>query len=291
MITSDYIDYICHKIRLEDRSAVEAIRLKERHVLSSHAFVSLFLWQGSMELSLCLRKDAFFVRTGAKGENAWMFPCGSPAQKLHFLKVMADTPDFSLHYVREEDMNFVEELLPGRFHFIETRGDAEYIYHRAAQVDMPGRTYKNLRAKVHRARNRHNWRICTLEAASLQEVTQVMHTWRNHHGSKGDLDVALLAIQKHVQLGLQGIVLRDETGVQAVALGSVIAPGVFDLHVTKTLLPGLDSYLKWELYQRLPSDVKWIDQEEDLDLPGLRTNKLESQPDRLIPLWKGVPKK
>lgn len=284
-------DYIYHKIRLEDRDVVEAIRLKERHVLSSHAFVSLYLWQGSMDLSLCLQKDAFFVHIGARGENAWMFPCGSRTQKLDFLNVMADTPDFSLHYVREEDINFVEEYMPGRFDFIETRGDAEYVYHRAAQVDMPGGNYKNLRAKVHRARDRHNWRICTLESVSLQEVTKVIHAWKNHHGSKGDVDVALLAIRQHVELGLQGIVLRDEIGVQAVALGSVIAPGVFDLHVTKTLLPGLDGYLKWELYQRLPSTVEWIDQEEDLDLPGIRTNKMESQPDRLIPLWKGVPKK
>ncbi len=284
-------DYICHKIRLEDKDAVEAIRIKERHVLSSHAFVSLYLWQSSMDLSLCLQKDAFFVRIGARGKNAWMFPCGSRAQKLNFLNVMSSTPDFSLHYLREEDIKVVEEFLPGRFHFVETRGDAEYVYHRAAQLHMSGGTYKNLRAKIHRARDRHNWQICTLEASSLPEITQVMHTWRNLHGSKGDVEVALLATQQHMELGLQGIVLRDETGIQAVALGSVIAPGVFDLHVTKTLLPGLDGYLKWELYQRLPSSVEWINQEEDLDLPGLRTNKLESQPDRLISLWKGVLKK
>lgn len=284
-------DYPCHTIRLEYREAVEAIRLQEGHGLSSHAFVSLFLWQRPMELSLCLRKDAFFVRVGVRGENAWMFPCGSVTQKLDFLRIMVDTPGFSLHYVREEDMDFLEEFMPGQFQFTEARGDAEYVYYRASQLDMPGRAYKNLRTKVRRARDRHDWQICTMDASSLPEVVQVMHTWTNHRGSKGDLEVALLALQKHVELGLQGIVLRDKTGVQAVALGSVIAPGVFDLHVTKTLLPGLDGYLKWELYQRLPSAVEWIDQEEDLDLPGLRTNKLESQPDRLIPLWKGVPKR
>lgn len=283
-------EYLCHKICLDDREAVEAIRLQEGHVLSSHAFVSLFLWQGPMNLSLCLKEDAFFVRMGARGENAWMFPCGSSAQKLNFLRSMVDTPEFSLHYVREEDMEFLEEFLPGRFRFTETRGDAEYVYNRSDQLNMPGGAYKNLRTKVHRARDRHNWNIRTLDDTSLAEAAQVMRVWRNHHGSPGDLDVALLALRQHTELGLQGIIMRDETGVQAVALGSVIAPGIFDLHVTKTLLSGMDSYLKWEFYQRLSGTVEWIDQEEDLDLPGLRTNKLESQPDRLIPLWKGVPK-
>ena len=50
----------------------------------------------------------------------------------------------------------------------------------------------------------------------------------------------------------------------------------------------IDSYLKWELYSHLPETVRVVNLEEDLNLPGLRTSKLESLPE-LIPLWKGVP--
>ena len=54
------------------------------------------------------------------------------------------------------------------------------------------------------------------------------------------------------------------------------------------LMHNIDGYLKWTLYSCLPETIQWINLEEDLNLPGLRTSKLESLPE-LIPLWKGVP--
>lgn len=281
--------YHSRAIALEDRAAVDAIRLQTGHTLSSHAFVSLYLWQRAMGLSICLHENAFFVQIQSRGENAWMFPCGTKEIKLSFLRAGSNTPGFSLHYVREEDIDFLNDCLPGLFAFSETRGDAEYLYSRTAQLEMPGGAYKNLRVKVRRAKERHCWQVCTLDADSLTEAADTMLAWHSQRGDPGDLDVGLLALRQYRELGMHGVILRDEAGVQAVALGSLIAPGVFDLHVTKTLMPGLDAYLKWELYRRLSDTVEWIDQEEDLDFPGLRTNKLESKPDKLIPLWKGVP--
>ena len=75
---------------------------------------------------------------------------------------------------------------------------------------------------------------------------------------------------------------------RATAYGSCITNDVFDLHVAKTVMHNIDSYLKWELYSHLPETVRVVNLEEDLNLPGLRTSKLESLPE-LIPLWKGVP--
>lgn len=284
------LHYNCQTITLKERESVEAIRLRAGHALSSHAFVSLYLWQVDMGLSLCLQKDVFFVRIQSRGENAWMFPCGTSDEKIKFLRAGANSPNFSLHYMREEDIQFLDDCLPGLFSYAEMRGDAEYIYARAAQVDMTGGAYKNLRVKVRRAETRHNWQVCALDAASLPEIADAMRAWQSQRATLGDLNVGLLALRQHAELGLEGIVLRDETGVQAVAMGSVIAPGVFDLHVTKTRLPGVDAYLRWELYRRLSDTVEWIDQEEDLDLPGLRINKMDAKPDKLVSIWKGVPR-
>ena len=96
------------------------------------------------------------------------------------------------------------------------------------------------------------------------------------------------ALEQYDALGFTGILLENEEGLQAMAFGSCITEDTFDLHVTKTLLPSVDCYLKWELYRRLPETIRWINQEEDLGLPGLRTNKTESGPEVIVPLWKGV---
>lgn len=266
---------------------MEAIRARAGHRLSAHAFASLFLWQESLGLSLCLRDDAFFVRFQARGANAWFFPCGSREEKLAFLRQGLSSPAFTLYYLRQEDVRFLEEHFPGRFTFTPTRGDSEYIYDRSAQLELRGGAYKNLRSKIHKARDRHQWRIHPLGPRTYALAELVIRLWQAHREGPGDLQVALLALDKFEALEMTGIVLESEDGPQAVAFGSLIAPDMFDLNVTKTLLPSLDSYLKWELYQRLPPQVLRINQEEDLDLPGLRTNKEESVPLEIVPLWKG----
>lgn len=285
----DCTQWQCRPVQLEDRSAVEAIRARAGHQISAHAFTSLFLWQKVMGLSICLREDAFFVRFEQRGENAWFYPCGSEEEQVRFLRWGLKTPDFSLHYMRQEDVEFVQEHFPGKFRFEEARGDSEYICDRQAQVEMPGGTYRNLRAKVRKARERHNWQIQRISTENLEAAKKVVHDWEKLREKTGDGDAALIGLEKFEELGLQGIMMGTEAGPQAIAYGAVIAPDVFDFHVEKTLMPSIVNYVKWELYQRLPDQIRWINLEEDLNLPGLKNNKLQAVPAAIVPLWKGVP--
>lgn len=285
----DHIQQRCRPVILGDRPAMEEIRAQAGHTLSAHAFVSLFLWQGRMNLSVCLEKDAFFVRFGKRGKNAWFYPCGSREAQARFLQAGLDCPDFSLHYIRQEDLDFVQNQFPGRFRFEEARGDWEYICDRQNQEALPGKPFRNLRAKVRKAQKRFDWSVIPMDPSHRSEAEQVVRMWEAGREADGDGDVVMTGMDFFEELGLRGILLSDQEGPKAMAFGSVIAPGIFDLHATKTLVPRIDSYLKWELYRHLPPEVLWINQEEDLDIPGLRTNKEESVPDHLIPLWKGYP--
>ena len=275
-----------YPLSMEARSEVERIRALEGHALSAHAFASLFLWQEEMKLSVCLRENALLVRCAARGENAYFFPCGSETGKLELLRDLGEPPGLSLHYVRAQDRLFLSRYWPGRFVFEKLRGDAEYIYCLTDQLNLQGGAYKNLRAKIHKAQNRYDWKVIDLDQTCLERAADVILGWRGPLG--GDRQVAMRAVEYFDALGLQGVLLENGQGPQAVAMGSCITPDTFDLHVTKTLLPGIDSYLKWELYRRLPPTVQWINQEEDLNLPGLRTNKRESIPSSITPLWKGI---
>ena len=67
----------CRSIQLTDQPGIDAVRARQGHTLSAHAFTSLFLWQKALKLSVCLEEDGFFVRFALRGENAWFYPCGS----------------------------------------------------------------------------------------------------------------------------------------------------------------------------------------------------------------------
>ena len=144
----DTMQQRCRPIQLEDRPIIDEIRAKTGHTLSAHAFTSLYLWQNALKLSVCLEGDAFFIRFLLRGENAWFYPCGSEEAQIRFLQMGLECQDFSLHYVRQEDMDFIQKQFPDRFRFEEAWGDSEYICDRMAQIEMQGGAYRNLRAKV-----------------------------------------------------------------------------------------------------------------------------------------------
>lgn len=276
----------CRPVRMPDRPAIEEIRARAGHTISAHAFASLFLWQGRMNLSVCLEDDALFVRFGQRGENAWFYPCGSEEAQLRFLQAGLDSPDFSVHYVRREDLDFIQTHFPGRFRFEEARGDSEYLCSRAEQESLPGGKYRKLRSKVNRGKHCCDWKVMAICRENLPACRMIVENWE--HEGISDREVALFSLEHFEELNMTGILLESEEGPQAIAYGSMIAEDVFDLHVAKTIMHNIDSYLKWSLYSRLPEEVRWINLEEDLNIPGLRTSKLESVPE-LIPLWKGVP--
>ena len=104
-------------IRLEQRFHIERIRQKYGHVLSSHAFASLFLWKEQMKLQIVPEDDAFFVKTGLQGSDVWFFPCGQKRDTLEFIEQHMDNPSFGMVYLREEDKCMLESCFPGRFFF------------------------------------------------------------------------------------------------------------------------------------------------------------------------------
>jgi len=281
-------EYKFHAVDLGCRESIETLRHRFCHTLSAHAFASLYLWQEAFGLTVCVHENAFFVRCLEKGEQAYFFPCGDERAILEFVERLLSQPGASLCYIRQQDKAFLEQHFPGRFFFTETPEDSEYIYRRETQITLPGGAFRNLRAKIHKARDRRQWQISELTKETLCVAETVARRWSETRQETADLAVIQKALEQYDILGFQGILLEDENGPQAVAFGSMITEDTFDLHVTKTLLPSVDSYLKWELYRRLSDSVLWINQEEDLGIPGLRTNKKESCPEMIVPLWKGV---
>lgn len=278
-----------HPIRFEDAEAIEAIRRREGHKLSAHAFSSLFLWKDYMNLSISLTENAFFVHFGARGENAWFFPCGESEEKTVFLQKLCNSPNASLHYLREEDVTFLEECCPGAFEIRPARDDEEYLYLRHDQIALEGRLYKNLRRKVNCGR-RLNLDLIPLSLDNIDAAVQVVNAWAEQKNLPGDGDraVALRMLDNFEQLKIQGVLLFQGDEPQALAAGSLISEDTFDLHINKTLISDLGKYLLWELFSRLPENVVWINQEEDLGIEGLRINKEDSVPTKRALLWKAV---
>lgn len=283
-----------HSILLEQKTAVEQIRRKYGNESASHAFQSLYIWQKDMKLELFLEEDLFAVKTGIYGENAWFFPCGSREKTKAFLESHRKEPDFFLCYLREEDRRQIQSWFPEDFEFWLEPAESEYLYLRREQEEMPGGKFSKLRNHWKRALREHELEVIPLDDRTMDSAAEILGTWELTHPQPGmlglrDEEASFCLLRNWKELDVHGILLFVDGEPYAMAAGYPLGDTVFDLCMAKQKgkLPGVSVYAKWAFYKSLPSEIQWINAEEDMGIEGLRTLKRQMQPAGMIEMYNG----
>lgn len=277
-------------VALPLRDRVEAIRAGSGNTLYVHSFASLFAWQADEGYRICLSDDAFLVRYGARGDGAYLFPCGSDEGKRRLIDALLEqaTPDF--FYLRDADKRFLEREYPGWFSFEACRDDYSYLYDREAQLAMEGKEFKNLRHQVNLGRAvADRWTTEPLTEDNLARALEITRRWAEGRAAGDPTDVRAVetALRHFSSLGLWGALFQADGEDIAYVAGTFLTPEIFDICFSKVLDSRCDCFIKWALYRVLPPGVTTVDSEEDMGLPGLRTHKLLRHPKELVRVWKG----
>lgn len=271
------------EIRLADRERVEALRNLGAHKTSSHAFVSLYLWRKAQGLTITFTEKAFCV----KATEGYYFPCGEKDAVLALCRAIAEEePTATWLYVREEDLMTAQEVLGKTHRFCEKAEAREYLYAREEQIEMKGKRFCYQRAKVNKARRAGVMCSEALEDRLLPSAVALTQEWAARRGAdKGDCEQTLEALSLFHELSLFGNMLFCDGKAVGFNLGSYLAPDTVDIHIAKTLQDDVDTLMKWELYQMLPSSVETINREEDLGIRGLALHKQDAQPCGYNVMW------
>lgn len=276
------------------REKIESLRAMSGHILSSHAFTSLYLWQKEMGLSLLLQEEVFSVKCLWKGENAWFFPCGTDSGKVSFIASHLPESDFKLCYLAKSDTAFLSEHFPGRFRCVRDEGSDEYIYDREGHIALSGGDYANVRTQLHRAQRDYDLRTESLREENLAAALDIIREWasRPHPLARGlsDDDVDEEAVTKAAALQISGVLVYADGVPQAVCAGFPLTQDTFDICVAKCRenLPGLSYYAKHALLRSLEPRFRYINLEEDLGIPGLRQMKQILAPVRKNEIWEAM---
>lgn len=280
-------------IKLAQRQMIERIRRQVGHVLSSHAFVSLFLWQEQMGLRLCPLEDGYSVRCDASAASGYFFPCGSAASVRAFVEGVL--PGERLCYLRQEDAQYLQREFPGRFEISRRPQADEYLYDIQAHLALQGRAYANLRTQVRKVERDHCVRTEMIGAANAEDALRIIREWT--HGERRfencdlrDDEVDQTAVRMLDLLGMCGTLTYLDGEPMAVVAGFPLTRDTFDIVVAKCAenLQGLSYYSKRELMRRVSGRYGWINLEEDLGLAGLRRMKKSLQPSGMNQIWEAV---
>ncbi len=280
-------------ITLSQARRVEEIRAASGSTLYVYTFASMFAWEKAERYAICISDDAFVVRHGVRGDDVYMFPCGSEGGKKRLIDALMAGGSPSFSYVTDEDMAFLQREYPGKFSFVDCRDDYPYLYDRDDQIALAGKNYKTLRNHVHSGlASAGEWTSELMTPDNVRRAIDITREWAKGRapGDLGDAEPAERALRHFKALKLWGVLFMADGVDAAYIAGVFVTPEIFDTSFCKVLDKRRDSFIKWELCRHLPPRVKTVDSEEDMGLEGLRTHKLMRQPKELVRIWKGIPK-
>ena len=214
------------KIDFVHKEMIEKIRSEHGHILSSHAFASLYLWQHAMGLSLICNEDFFAVHCGGRASNTWFFPCGDERKTHDFIVGRMSEKPFSLRYLRECDVRWLEDNFPGKWRFGRDESSDEYICDISEYISLAGSKFSEIRRKIRKIDREHSITVKEISDSTLHDAMRVAKRWyatEHHIGADGLSDdmIAEIALGERAGLNINGVVVyADGAPVSLFAVSS-----------------------------------------------------------------------
>lgn len=275
-----------HKERIED------IRHRNGHVLSSHAFPSLWLWRKQMGLRLYLEEELFSVKAEKYGKNTWFFPCGSEERKRAFIRSHQEEEEFALCYLGEEDVQFLERHFGAVFEISPAPDAAEYIYDRKEMENIAGGRYSNMRKQIHKLLKSYQMRVEKIDSHNLEYAMKLLRGGSVPVHKPGyhflrDEGLAEEALQHRDILGLFGVLIYLDGEPKSFAMGFGLTPDTVDGCIERHggEISGISYLTQREFFLSTPKQYRFMNGEEDMGLPGLRIMKHHMAPARKNEIW------
>ena len=191
-----------------------------------------------------------------------------------------------------ENCMTLEELYPGQFQIHPDRNGCDYIYAIDDLADLKGRKFQKKRNHLNKFRENHpEHRFEPITADNLPQVQEMVQAWYESRGETDEYHLEKLALKRAFAnmeaLGLEGLALTENGRILAMTMGSRLSENTFDVHFEKALedvdgaYPAINQGFAAYLREKYP-DLKFLDREDDMGLPGLRKAKLSYNPHHLV---------
>ncbi|HJJ54560.1 MAG TPA: phosphatidylglycerol lysyltransferase domain-containing protein [Methanocorpusculum sp.] len=172
----------------------------------------------------------------------------------------------------------------------EVRGYFEYCWYAETLAELRGKEFVGIRGQINRFLKEYTYTVEPITVENKEEVRAMIHQWGAEKKTSDDslmhdeLIAVDISLDHYDELHLEGILLRIDTEIGAVAIWEKNPGDVVMVHYEKGLqkYPGIYKIINLETAKYLKNRYKIINRESDVDNPGLREAKLRYHPDFFI---------
>jgi len=259
---------------------------------SEYTFTNIFAFRFAYNFNISMLKDNLVILKNT--EPVSMFcPVGSSDilktlnEIFDYLRNINKTP--CLERVPE---SFVHAYLKdnGKFIFKEERDQFDYVYDVSELIEIKGSKFHDKKNKVNKFRSLYKYEYLTLTSDLIEECLAFEDYWcevkecGKYPGLQRERCAILEMLNNFSDLNIKGGIIKIGDKVAAVTLAEKLLPDTMVIHVEKANpdIPGLYQVINQEFLMHEAAGCSFVNREQDLGIPGLRTSKMSYNPVRFV---------
>ena len=284
------------KVKIHDKDWVDPIIKAENTRSADYNFGNIYMWDSTFRQKIAPFGDRLLIKLKYEDCPFFAFPIGSgdirPA--IDFLTEFTAKKGYPLAFrgVTEEHKALLEEAYPGRFSFKENRDRFDYIYLAEKLATHSGKKLHAKRNFCNRFEKTRDWEFLKLTSEHLPFCMKMLGEWQSGfefppEGLEDEHSAIIRGFMRYKTLGLKGGVLKADGVIIGFTIGEIVSTDTFNVHFEKAFasVPGAYPMVCREFVRMIMADnpnIKYINREDDLGIPSLRTSKLSYYPEYLL---------
>lgn len=288
--------YFFHRPGFEDIDFIKSKTAERRTEGCDFTSGNLIGWSRFFDGEIADIKSCLVVRLNKF--RSYSFPKGKNyAEALEFMVDEFNYPMFSV--IEKHDTEIIEELFPGKYEFVASRNNFDYVYSREKLATLKGKKYHAKRNHIAYFERNFNWSFEPLSRENIDECIAMNEKWysmnveKNKEQIENEREVLRLNFAHFDEIGGIGGVLRTDGEVIAFTFGERLNENTFDTHFEKAYsdIRGAYPMINMLFAERMLTDYEFVNREDDVGSEGLRSAKLSYHPEFMIEKYSALPKK
>ncbi len=274
---------------LEDKPILaKHLRLTSRNVCEL-SLGNIFIWKTFDNTQLtCINHNVCMLLSQANEPPYFLEPLGH-----HRLNETVEIMLKHIGRIARVSAHFISRLTEGKYKLSPQRNQFDYVYLTTELAELKGRKFDGKRNHIKKFRAKFPaYEFAALTPDLKREALSLFDRWFKIREASRYFPKLAYARQKAAiteafsnfeELKIIGGALLFEKSLKGFALGSPLNPETVSVHFlySDPDLPGIFQTILWEAANKTFSSYKYMNLEQDLGIPGLRTAKLSYHPLKL----------
>ncbi len=283
------------RLTIKDKTIFDKIYKKYPPVHSDYVFTTLISWMNYTDYHYTILDENIILFSEIEGIIRFRPPIGENKKEV-FDQVLNlaknQNSDFPFGMITLDKKDWMEKNYSNLM-FKEHRSYFDYVYLSSDLTELSGSDYRKIRNRLNKFKKTYKYNVENISNKNFKETKEFLKRWCLWKDCESDpileneKKAILFSIDNFFELGLSGLAIRINGNIEAISVFEKYSYNTAVVHYEKGSpdYDGIYKVINQETANILQKDVKFINRESDMNIPGLRKAKMSYRPHHMIKVF------